>query len=173
MSCCNGNSCGKGEEKGTEKGKSYKVVLIGDGGVGKTTLIQRHLVGKFVTGYVATLGLEVHPIIQDGICLNLWDCAGQEKFSGLKDGYFLGSDAAIIMFDLSNNLSAKNALIWYRALRRVCDTIPVLLVGNKSDCAKSFAPPVIKGAPYLEICVKTGENCESVFESVRQLVSGW
>jgi len=66
-------------------------VLVGDGGVGKTTFVKRHLTGDFEKKYIATLGVEVHPMIfyttKGSIKFMVWDTAGQEKLSGLRDGY--------------------------------------------------------------------------------------
>ncbi len=81
----------------------YKITLIGDGGVGKTTLVCKLQTGDFRKKYIATLGVEVHPIKRNTtngpICYNIWDCAGQEKFGRLRDGYFVNSNALIVMFD--------------------------------------------------------------------------
>lgn len=70
---------------------TFKLVLIGDGAVGKTTLVKRHLTGEFERKYVPTLGAEVYPLRFDTdcgpICFNVWDTAGQEKLAGLRDGY--------------------------------------------------------------------------------------
>ena len=70
---------------------TFKLVLVGDGGVGKTTFVKRHLTGEFEKKYVATLGVEVHPLEfhtnHGRIKFNVWDTAGQEKFGGLRDGY--------------------------------------------------------------------------------------
>jgi GTP-binding nuclear protein Ran len=67
------------------------MILVGDGGVGKTTFVRRHLTGEFEKRYVATLGVEVHPLKfftnLGPIQFNVWDTAGQEKFGGLRDGY--------------------------------------------------------------------------------------
>ena len=69
----------------------YKLVLVGDGGVGKTTFVKRHLTGEFEKKYIATLGVEVHPMTfyttSGKIRFMVWDTAGQEKLSGLRDGY--------------------------------------------------------------------------------------
>ncbi len=69
----------------------FKLVLVGDGGVGKTTFVKRHLTGEFEKKYVATLGVEVHPLqfhTNFGeLYFNVWDTAGQEKLAGLRDGY--------------------------------------------------------------------------------------
>ena len=68
-------------------------VLCGDGGTGKTTFVKRHETGEFEKKYVATLGVEVHPLpfyTNYGlIVFNVWDTAGQEKFGGLRDGYYI------------------------------------------------------------------------------------
>ena len=72
---------------------TFKLVLVGDGGVGKTTFVKRHLTGEFEKKYVATLGVEVHPLpfntSRGEIYFNVWDTAGQEKFGGLRDGYYI------------------------------------------------------------------------------------
>ena len=68
----------------------FKLVLVGDGGTGKTTFVKHHLNGEFEK-YVATLGVEVHPLVfhtnRGQIKFTVWDTAGQEKFGGLRDGY--------------------------------------------------------------------------------------
>lgn len=72
---------------------TFKCVLVGDGGTGKTTFVKRHLTGEFEKKYVATLGVEVHPLVfhttRGVIRFNVWDTAGQEKFGGLRDGYYI------------------------------------------------------------------------------------
>lgn len=71
--------------------QEYKLVLVGDGGVGKTTFVKRHLTGEFEKKYIATLGVEVHPMVfyttLGEVRMNVWDTAGQEKLGGLRDGY--------------------------------------------------------------------------------------
>jgi len=68
----------------------FKLLLVGDGGVGKTTFVKRHKTGEFEKKYVATMGVEVHPIPfhtnLGPIIFNCWDTAGQEKLGGLRDG---------------------------------------------------------------------------------------
>ncbi len=73
---------------------SFKLVLVGDGGVGKTTFVKRHLTGEDEKKYEATVGVEVRPLdfhtTRGKIRFNVWDTAGQEKFGGLRDGYYIG-----------------------------------------------------------------------------------
>lgn len=86
---------------------------------------------------VATLGVEVHPLTFSTnfgtICFNVWDTAGQEKFGGLRDGYYIQGQCGIIMFDVTSRITYKNVPNWHRDLERVCENIPIVLCGNKVD----------------------------------------
>ena len=85
----------------------------------------------------ATLGVEVHPLdFQTNygtITFNVWDTAGQEKFGGLRDGYYIQGQCGIIMFDVTSRITYKNVPNWHRDLERVCEGIPIVLCGNKVD----------------------------------------
>ena len=87
--------------------------------------------------YTATLGVEVHPLVfytnKGPIRFNVWDTAGQEKFGGLRDGYYIQGQCAIIMFDVTSRVTYKNVPNWHRDLVRVCEGIPIVLCGNKVD----------------------------------------
>lgn len=86
---------------------------------------------------IATLGVEVHPLSFSTnfgtICFNVWDTAGQEKFGGLRDGYYIQGQCGIIMFDVTSRITYKNVPNWHRDLERVCENIPIVLCGNKVD----------------------------------------
>jgi GTP-binding nuclear protein Ran len=66
----------------------------------------------------------------------VWDTAGQEKYAGLRDGYYISATCAIIMFDVTSRISYKNVPNWHRDLVRVCELIPIVLVGNKVDVSR-------------------------------------
>ena len=87
--------------------------------------------------FTATLGVEVHPLVfyttKGPIRFNVWDTAGQEKFGGLRDGYYIQGQCAIIMFDVTARVTYKNVPNWHRDLVRVCENIPIVLCGNKVD----------------------------------------
>merc|ERR1712203_465587 len=136
-------------------GPTFKLVLVGDGGTGKTTFVKRHLTGEFEKKYVATLGVEVHPLVfhtnRGPIRFNVWDTAGQEKFGGLRDGYYIQGQCAIIMFDVTSRVTYKNVPNWHRDLVRVCENVPICLVGNKVD------------VKYRKVKAKTNYNFEKPF----------
>ena len=67
------------------------------------------------------------------IKFNVWDTAGQEKFAGLRDGYYIEAQCGIIMFDVTSRITYKSVPNWHRDLTRVCENIPIVLVGNKVD----------------------------------------
>ncbi|CAD8109980.1 unnamed protein product [Paramecium primaurelia] len=115
----------------------FKLVVVGDGAVGKTTFVKRHLTGEFEKKYLATQGVEVSQVVfyttHGPIRLVIWDTAGQEKLGGLREGYYIGAHCAIIMFDVTSRISYKNVPKWHKDLTRICENIPIVLVGNKVD----------------------------------------
>ncbi|KAH0256853.1 ras-domain-containing protein, partial [Aureobasidium melanogenum] len=169
---------------------TFKLVLVGDGGTGKarssprldlalsddlriTTFVKRHLTGEFEKKYIATLGVEVHPL---GFTTNLgqiqfdvWDTAGQEKFGGLRDGYYINGQCGIIMFDVTSRITYKNVPNWHRDLVRVCENIPIVLCGNKVDVkerkvkAKTITFHRKKNLQYYDISAKSNYNFEKPF----------
>jgi len=160
----------------------FKMILVGDGGVGKTTFVKRHLTGEFEKKYVATLGVEVRPLDfhtnVGKIRFNVWDTAGQEKFGGLRDGYYIQGQCAIIMFDVTARITYKNVPNWHRDLVRVCDNIPICLVGNKVDVkdrkvnAKQITFHRKKNLQYYDVSAKSNYNFEKPFLWLARKLAG-
>ncbi|EFC49804.1 ran family small GTPase [Naegleria gruberi] len=152
---------------------TFKLLLVGDGGTGKTTFVKRHLTGEFEKKYIATVGVEVHPLTffttRGPICFNVWDTAGQEKFGGLRDGYYIQGQCAIIMFDVTSRATYKNVPTWHRDIVRVCENIPIVLCGNKVDVAdRKVKPKSInfhrkKNLQYYDVSAKSNYNFEKPF----------
>ena len=112
-----------------------KVILVGDAGVGKTTFVKRLMDQNFDPKYIATLGVEVYPIIdrERNITYNIWDCAGQEKFAGLSDGYHICSDIGIIMYSADSKITYKSVNSWKTRIQRINPNIPIYVLCNKID----------------------------------------
>lgn len=163
----------QGTQKNDPPVAEFKLVLCGDGGTGKTTFVKRHLTGEFEKKYIATLGVEVHPMdfytTRGKIRLMVWDTAGQEKLAGLRDGYYINANCAIIMFDVCSRITYKNVPKWYKDVMRVCENIPVVLVGNKVDVpdrkvkAKQILFPRKHGIQYYDISAKSNYQYEKPF----------
>lgn len=115
----------------------------------------------------------MHPLVfhtnRGVIRFNVWDTAGQEKFGGLRDGYYIQGQCAIIMFDVTSRVTYKNVPNWHRDLVRVCENIPIVLCGNKVDIkdrkvkAKSIVFHRKKNLQYYDISAKSNYNFEKPF----------
>ncbi len=116
---------------------SFKLVFVGDCGVGKTTFLTRHLTGEFTEQYNATCGVDIKPydlLTNHGnVRFNVWDGSGQ---TNMGDKYYKDADCAIVFFDVTNERSWCNVPKWLDALRDVCPDIPIVLCGNKVDTNK-------------------------------------
>jgi GTP-binding nuclear protein Ran len=152
--------------------KIYKVVLIGDGCVGKTSFVNRvHNPDSFDFEYIPTRGVDITSIEIDGVAFDVWDCAGQEEFEGLRDGYFVGADCVIIMCD-ERIETIKNMVSWKDKFKRVVKTdVPIEYVFN--DC-NSSRPGVRslrdkynkRGDSVTDVCVKNNTNIVEVFRKL-------
>ena len=161
---------------------TYKIVLAGDGGVGKTTYLRRFLTGEFKTLYNATVGAEVQPLhfntTDKNMFFDIWDTAGQEKYAGLRDDYYKNAHAAIIMFDVTSRVSYKNVSNWYRDIRAVCPDIPIILLGNKCDSsdrkvmARNITFHRTHNLAYFDISAKSNYNFEKPFLNIASILTG-
>lgn len=152
---------------------TFKLLLVGDGGTGKTTFVKRHLSGEFEKRYIATIGVEVHPLdfhTSRGVLrFDVWDTAGQEKFGGLRDGYYIQGKCAIIFFDVTSRITYKNVPNWHRDIVRVCEDIPIVLCGNKVDIkerrvkARTITFHRKKNLQYYDISAKNNYHFEKPF----------
>ncbi|TXT56165.1 MAG: Small GTP-binding domain protein [Promethearchaeota archaeon] len=163
-----------------------KVCIFGDGGVGKTSLVKRYLLGTFDTSTSLTIGVDFYVkklmIENIKVTLQLWDMGGEEHFRFILGKYISGSSGGIFMFDITRYSSLKDIRDWleifreeYDAKRAPGQTLPILMVGGKMDLdekrsvQKSEALGVLKSQnlyKYMECSSKTGENVEKVFETL-------
>ncbi len=158
----------------------FKIILVGDGGTGKTAFITRHLSGEFVRKYVATLGVDVHPLCfhtnYGSIIFDVWDTAGQAKFGGFGDGYYTAARGALIFFDNTALVTYKNVSTWREDVLHVCPGISIVVCGNKFDMRDRAVSPhtihVKKGEMYYDISAKSNYNYEKPFLHLARVLTG-
>jgi GTP-binding nuclear protein Ran len=155
--------------------RKFKVVLLGDGGTGKTVFINRHNTGEFEKKYIATMGAQVIGLrfytSVGEIIFNIWDTAGQEKFGGLRSGYYTEAHACLMMFDVTSMITYKSIPSWYESFRAVkgCENVPVVLCGNKVDCKDRRVKPTDitfhrqENLQYYDMSAKSNYNFDKPF----------
>ncbi len=169
----------------TARRRIFKVVLLGEGAVGKTSLRRRYLGEGFKEGYSMTIGSDfsVKRLIIDGeeYVAQIWDLAGQQRFEAVRSTYYRGSSGCLLVFDVTNVLSFEMLPKWLEELLRNNDNkiVPLILIGNKSDLrdqvpncvprelAEEYARTLTEWSgfevPYIETSAKTGENVDEAF----------
>lgn len=155
---------------------AFKVLLVGDGGVGKTALAKRLRYGDFVNYYLPTLGVELIPlnfVTSSGpAVINVWDCAGRALLGGGRKGYYTGAHAAIVMFDLTNESTYSSIANLVNSIRESEGNIPIVVCGNKADSENRGYYPVPIGMPYYDISAKTMYNFENPFLHILRVLLG-
>jgi len=117
----------------------FKICVIGNGGVGKTSLIRKYTKGSFQKEYIKTLGAQFskydEKIEGNNVRLFFWDIAGQEQFSFMRPTFYKGSKAAIIVFSHGpgEEKSFDSVPEWHDDIKKYCGDIPIILFGNKID----------------------------------------
>ncbi len=165
---------------------SFKICIFGDGGVGKTTLLNRFVSGLFSESTIMTIGVDfkVKKFEKEGkqISLQIWDFAGEDRFRFLLPAYVKGASGAIFMFDITRFTSLDNLESWSEIIDECTDEgkkpLPIVLVGGKLDMNDSRVIESIYGnelsknselfIKYIECSSKTGENVELIFNTLTE-----
>ncbi|MFX1570387.1 MAG: Rab family GTPase [Promethearchaeota archaeon] len=123
----------------SDKAFGFKITVVGDGAVGKTSLIKRYTTNTFEKDYISTLGMQFsryeETVNGEMVELFLWDLAGQESFVSLREKFYQGSSGAIIVFSLAPEEIESYHRIdkWLSNIKEACGRIPIILFGNKAD----------------------------------------
>jgi small GTP-binding protein len=159
-----------------------KVVVAGDGAVGKTSLIRRYCEGKFEHTRIQTIGVDFQTqtvkLPEQTVKLSIWDMAGQERFAVVRAGFYRGSRAAALVYDVTEPQSLKDLERWREEVLGAIQEQPFLVIGNKIDLertvsreeGKAFADSI--NATYVETSALTGEGVPALFESLAKLALG-
>lgn len=165
----------------------FKVVIVGDAGVGKTTLTHRFLSGVFKETYKLTLGMDFYikklELNEKQIKLHIWDFAGEEKFRFLLPGALLGANGTIFMYDITRYNTFKNLTNWLSVFDEAIKThnqkTSMILVASKLDLGENRTVPEEEGRNYakenkflefIECSSKTGEKVDILFKKLTQLM---
>lgn len=157
----------------------FKFLLIGDSGVGKSSLLLRFADDTYTEAYVTTIGVDfkIRTINVDNkkIKLQIWDTAGQERFRTITTSYYRGAQGIIVMYDITDRDTFENIKLWLNEIDRyACKDVAKLLVGNKSDLesrrqvtyaeAEEFAKSI--NMIYIETSAKNSINVYQPFEDL-------
>ncbi|EAL64032.1 Rab GTPase [Dictyostelium discoideum AX4] len=139
----------------TDTEKSFKVVLLGEGCVGKTSIVFRYIDNIFNDKHLMTqhAGFFQKHINIGGkrICLTIWDTAGQERFHALGPIYYRGSQGALVVYDITDNDSFIKAKNWIKELKTMLgNDISLCIIGNKCDLEKTRVIPLADAEAYAK-----------------------
>ena len=173
-------------EKNSEPDFKFKICLLGEPSVGKTSLVYRFVSNKFKENYISTIGVNLmkKDVDIEGffISAQIWDLGGQESYRTLRNFYLEGARGALLIFDRTNTKTFQKLKSWIEDIKKFCSKeVSMILIGNKSDLkdqikiseeeCKKFAQE--NKLDLIFTSAKTGENVESAFkELLKRLVQG-
>ncbi|KAI6183376.1 hypothetical protein M3Y97_00482700 [Aphelenchoides bicaudatus] len=161
-----------------------KVIILGDTGVGKTSLMNQYVNNRFSTQYKATIGADflTKDITIDNkmVTIQIWDTAGQERFQSLGVAFYRGADCCVLTYDITNSNSFKSLETWrdeflVQASPRDPENFPFVLLGNKIDNEAKRAVSTRRAeawcqmknnVPYFEVSAKDGVNIDEAFQAI-------
>ncbi|DAA79623.1 Ras-related protein [Trichophyton mentagrophytes] len=162
-----------------------KVIILGDSGVGKTSLMNQYVNKKYSASYKATIGADylTKEVMVDGrlVTMQIWDTAGQERFQSLGVAFYRGADCCVLVYDVNNSKSFETLDSWrdeflIQANLRDPESFPFVVLGNKIDVEESKRMISSKRAstycqskgniPYFETSAKEAINVEQAFEVI-------
>nr|CAB3265370.1 ras-related protein Rab-35 [Phallusia mammillata] len=160
----------------------FKLLIIGDSGVGKSSLLLRFADNTFSGSYITTIGVDFKirtvEINGEKVKLQIWDTAGQERFRTITSTYYRGTHGVIVVYDVQSAESFVNVKRWLHEIEQNCDTVNRILVGNKDDSpenkvvetadARKFADQL--NITLFETSAKENKNVEEMFTEITRQV---
>jgi len=169
------------------EGYKFRVVLLGEAAVGKTSLVRRYTENIFDEEYKQTIGTtfatkDIDVTDSEGnvrkVRLNVWDMGGQSTYRELRRQFMKGASAAIVVYDVTRPETFMAMNNWFESFKEVCPTSPVLISANKVDLSDQRMVPQEPGmmlrdwfqAEYFETSAKTGNAVDNVFTRTAEVV---
>jgi len=165
---------------------TFKIIIFGDAGCGKTTLTQRFLTNLFVSDQTMTIGVDFEvkslTVDEQKVKLQIWDFGGEERFRFLLPTYVRGARGGLFLYDITNFSSIAHIDDWLSVIRkeiRAEDIFPIIVVGGKVDLVESREVSSAEGIKiaksrnvngFIETSSKSGENVEKTFEALTRLM---
>ena len=154
-----------------------KMLLLGDGAVGKTSLVKQYIKGEYKGDYKPTIGVDVYTkeirfsYQGEEVALNLgvWDIAGQKQFEMFRKNFFKGAKAALIVFDYSRPETFSSVETWIKDLLELSGQVPFILIGNKIDLPRQVDYDLAQAlatnynVKFIETSAKDNVNVEQAF----------
>lgn len=163
---------------------TYKIVVVGDPSVGKTSLIRRYADKKFDESYLPTIGadftIKQFDLKKDDmdvqVILTIWDMGGHKGFDRVRDLYYPGANAGLVVFDLTEKETFEHLESWLADIYAHCGTeIPLIILANKNDLPNKTISKnemkklaLNKKLEIFETSAKSGENVEKAFELIAE-----
>ena len=158
----------------------FKIILLGDSGVGKTSLLYRYMDGEFTTNRLCTIDADfkIKSLAIDEFSsakITIWDTCGQERYRSITRGYFKDAHGIILVYDIADKRSFTDLDLWLDEVKKnvIKEDISIILIGNKIDLkyrsinseeAENFAKE--NKLMYCETSCKEGKNIEKAFDMI-------
>jgi len=162
---------------------TWKIMMLGDAAVGKTSLTLRFISGFFLDDLKLTIGVDFYSktttLKEKKVKLQIWDFGGEQRFRFLLHQYCKGANAAFFLYDITNRLSLDHLPDWTQIIREHAGDIPIMLIGSKVDLKEFRAVTREEGilaakkynlSTFIELSSKTGQNVEKSFDVITEIL---
>jgi len=165
--------------------QTFKIVIAGNGGVGKSSLLHRYVAGQFNRSYSVTIGADFASrevdLGDETIRLVIWDLAGQRRFHVVRDGFYRGAKVVILVFDITNPESWEDLSLWEEEISQQVPDAQIVVVGNKADlnhervipCNAAHRWAKQRRYGYVETSCATGAGVDDLFVGIAHLVTSY